>query len=95
MNGHVKVPVKVSPSSIRHGSSIRVTWATTDAAAGFVYDVQIRRPADGWAAWKVGLTEGGRAFTPKFAGRYRFRARLRATAGASSGWSDATVLTAT
>jgi plastocyanin len=47
MKGKIQVPIKASP---QHGiitTQFTVTWASVTAPVGFVYDVQIQRPAGG------------------------------------------------
>ena len=48
----------------------------------------------GWDDWKKGTTKPGAKFKAKDPGRYRFRARLRSTSGAKSGWSPPTSIRA-
>lgn len=94
MNGTVEVPVTVSPSSGGVSTSFTVTWASEAAPAGFVYDVQIRRPGDAWVNWRTGVTFSEDTFTPDGGtGTYQFRARLRKTAdGTASKYSPASAV---
>ena len=89
MGGRVSVPVRAAPAS---GSATRartVTFAAGPAPDGFAYDVQVRRPGDGWASWKRGVSEPSASFTADAGeGTYRFRARLREIDVASSRWSE-------
>jgi hypothetical protein len=66
-------------------------WSSDPAPAGFVFDVQIRRPATPFTEWRTGETHPAGAFVPDAgSGDYAFRARLRSTAnGRSSEWSPA------
>jgi len=67
-----------------------VEWAAEPAPAGFVYDVQLRRPAGGpFTAWHMGATGPGARFVPDAGtGAYAFRSRLRRLdGGARSAWS--------
>ena len=59
-----------------------VTWAVEDPAAGYVFDIQIKRPGiPGWTNWRTGVTTLSDAFTPDAGnGTYKFKARLRNTA---------------
>ncbi|MGZ8566404.1 MAG: cupredoxin domain-containing protein [Actinomycetota bacterium] len=90
MSGQVRVPLTVWPPKGPRRERFTVRWAAAVAESGFVYDVQIRRPGEGWRRWvwatgtrsTTFLQDGGR-------GRYRFRARMRQLGtGGSSGWSN-------
>lgn len=86
--GRVDVPVEL-PDEAAQGEGLTVRWAAGPVPAGFVVDVQIRRPGDaGFSAWVDGTRARQRTFTPGEEGRYAFRARLRkASDGSASGWS--------
>jgi plastocyanin len=89
MNARVEVPVGARPSTAAPGRSIRVRWATAPASDGFVYDVKVKPPDGRWGRWTWGTTAPSGVFDAGDAGTFRFRARLRASAGAHAGWSPA------
>ena len=80
--GRVAIPVKILPAA--GGTSVvrTVTWAVEDPAAGYVFDIQSKRPGiPGWTNWRTGVTTLSDAFTPDAGnGTYKFKARLRNTA---------------
>jgi hypothetical protein len=91
--GHVSVPIGVSRV---HGTTdtAKITWASGDAPAGDVFDVQVQAPGSaGFVPWRTGVTSLSDTFGPTdpawtVAGTYRFEARLRnASSGAASGFS--------
>lgn len=90
----------VSPTAIPPqggvGTTFTVTWATAPVA-GFVFDVQIKRPGATWADWKTGVTTLSSTFLPDVGtGQYSFRARIRSTSsGRASGYSPAATITVT
>lgn len=88
MNGHVDVPVRLWPRAGRLGRSFRVRWASSLAAEGFVYDVQIKRPGGSWTPWLTGATDPTTPFDPNRRGTFRFRARLRRVSDGVSEWSS-------
>jgi streptogramin lyase len=90
LTGSIGVPVVATPASGGTTTAFTITWATGAPAAGFVYDVQIKRPgSSSYVNWQSGVTAPGAMFTPDAgAGSYSLRARLRKiSSGASSGWS--------
>ena len=91
MGGSVRVPVQVTPSAGGLAKRYLITWATNPAPAGFVYDVQIRRPGADWRRWQRGTERRSARHRPRAGpGRYRFRARLRQLGtGETSDWSPA------
>jgi uncharacterized repeat protein (TIGR01451 family) len=91
----VKVPLIVAPTSGAVSTPFTVTWSSTTAPSGFVFDVQIRRPGTStWRSWKTGQTSRSAVFTPDAgAGTYRFRARMRNVAGGSAAYSAAKSIT--
>ncbi len=98
MAGSIRVPIDASPPTGSISTSFFVTWAAEDAPAGFVYDVQIRRPgASRWAPWMNGVTMPGDSFVADAGtGSYGFRGRLRsATNGAFSRYSPAAFISVT
>jgi hypothetical protein len=92
----ISVPVTAQPTSAPSASTFTITWAVA-RTAGYVFDVQIKRPGStAFANWKHGVTDLTGQFIPDHgAGKYSFRARLRLSAnGAASGYSSAVVITA-
>jgi plastocyanin len=87
MGGTVRVPTGVARSATTVGDAVTVRWAATTAAAGFVHDVQIRRPGQAWTPWRTGVVARTGTFVPARAGTFRFRARLRAPGTAHAAWS--------
>jgi len=93
MGGRVTIPMRVRRLSGAPRPTFRVGWAASDAALGFVYDVQIFRPGRQWANWQTGVTVRAVSFTPTAGpGTYRFRARMRGLAGGQALWSAAAQL---
>jgi len=89
-SGSIRVPVRVVPAAGGVQTGFVVEWAAEPAPAGFVYDVQLRRPAGGpFTAWHMGATGPGARFVPDAGtGAYAFRSRLRRLdGGARSAWS--------
>jgi hypothetical protein len=86
----IKVPMLVVPARADQGSEFMLMWAFDRNPAGWVSDVQVRRPGStGWEVLFVDATEGGAGFVPDAGpGQYAFRARLRREdSGAASEWS--------
>ena len=87
--GVIVVPLKASPASGTTATPFTITWAT-NVPAGWVEDVQIKRPGGTvFKDWRMGQTGTSSSFTPdKGAGTYSFQARLRnTTTGATSGYA--------
>lgn len=93
--GRAKVPIKISPLSGGTATVFTIQWACEDPPAGYVFDVQIKRGSGAFVNWQNGVTTMKAAFIPDAGPRtYKFRARLRNTAGgAVSGWSPAKAIT--
>jgi hypothetical protein len=94
--GSIEVPTLVQPTTGDRGTTFTVTWSATPRAAGFVFDIQIQRPADvSFSRWKYGKTAPSAQFIPDAgSGTYWFRARLRnKLTGKHSGWSPAVAIT--
>ena len=88
MGGRVTVPMRMHRVADVPAPTFRLGWAATDAAAGFVYDVQIARPGRDWTDWLYGVTARTTTFTPTAgAGIYRVRARMRSLGGGHALWS--------
>ncbi|MEP6955638.1 MAG: plastocyanin/azurin family copper-binding protein [Chthoniobacterales bacterium] len=79
MQGKVQVPIQVAPGTGTTTTGFTITWSPAPADAGFLFDVQIKRPgARSFVNWKMGRTKRMTAFTPGAGtGNYSFRARLR------------------
>lgn len=90
MAGRVTIPMRVHRIAGTPSPTFRVVWAASDAAAGFVYDVQISRPGGHWDGWRTGETVRSTPFTPHAGpGTYGFRARMRSLTGGQARWSPA------
>jgi hypothetical protein len=89
MNGKVKVPMVVSPTSGPLGTAFTLGWSTISGLSDYSFDVQRRRPSDaGFVNWIKKTNTRGISYTPGTKGTYRFRARTRNTAtGVVTGWS--------
>jgi hypothetical protein len=93
--GTVKVRLAASPTSGLTTDLYTLTYATQAPPAGFVEDIQLKRPgAGGYVDWRTGLTGTSVNFTPDAgAGSYLFRASLRRTSNAAhSGWAKVTIV---
>jgi hypothetical protein len=77
--GKLVVPVQVSPTSGTQTDTYTITWATAPLPAGFVEDVQIKRPTDTkWQQWRHGTSLLSDSFVPDAGlGNYAFRDRIR------------------
>ncbi len=92
MSGRVVIPMRVAPRRGTTSTTFTVTWAAAVADAGFVYDVQIKRPGTSWNMWLAGETSRTASFTPRAGeGTYRFRARMRSLTEGRAKWSAAAV----
>jgi len=88
MAGRVKVKIDAQPVSGVLTTPFALTWASTSAPNGFVYDVQIRRPAHPWRSWRRAVSAPGHSFHPDAGpGPYRFRSRLRSVGNGHADWS--------
>jgi dipeptidyl aminopeptidase/acylaminoacyl peptidase len=94
LKGQVRVPVVVTPSSGSAATSFLVRWTSGPPPAGFAFDVQIKRLAAAWTAWRTATTSVSGTFVADAGpGTYRFRARIRNLAnGRASGFSPAIVV---
>jgi plastocyanin len=73
----VKVPSLASPKTGGVGDTYTITWSTATAPAGFVYDVAVKRPGQGWQIWMT-TTSPNTTFVPDSGpGKYQFHARIR------------------
>jgi plastocyanin len=87
MVGRVTVPVRAVPATGSAKVRRTITWASVWADAGYIHDVQIKRPGAGWTTWRAGVRYKGAGFTPNVEGRYRFRARMREPGQGRARWS--------
>jgi hypothetical protein len=88
--GKVRVAMSASPTSGTTSTLFSLGWAAASPPAGYVFDVQIRRPGQSsFSDWVTSVTSTGAQFTPDAgAGTYTFRARVRkATGGKHTLWS--------
>jgi len=93
MGGHIAVPMRVQPRTGSRTDLYTATWAAVVPDAGFVYDVELRRPGGHWRPFLSDQTGTGASFALRAGdGTYRFRARLRALAGAAAAWSPVSLV---
>ncbi|MEO8475811.1 MAG: hypothetical protein ABI572_02025 [Actinomycetota bacterium] len=93
MGGRARVPLRAAPVTGTLGRIRTVTWATGPAPGGFVFDVQLRRPSQGWTSWRKATPWPSASFhADAGTGGYRFRARLREVGVAASRWSPAVAI---
>lgn len=95
MRGRVWVAVEVSKRRRPHGQPFALTWATGPPPGGSVYDVQVKRPGKPWRVWLIDTTDPSAELTPRHAGTFRVRARLRSLGGGMTEWSPGTRFVAT
>jgi outer membrane protein assembly factor BamB len=96
MIGTVKAPMILTPKTGSATTVFTIEWASATAPAGFVYDVQIKRPGDTvWSNWLTGQTIGQTTFVPDAGtGGYQFRGRLKSSStGAAINYSAAQTIT--
>jgi hypothetical protein len=74
----VKIATIASPKTGGVGDTYTVTWSTAPAPAGYIFDVEMKRPGQtGWTVW-MSTTSPSATFVPDSgAGKYQFHARLR------------------
>jgi plastocyanin len=94
LRASVGVGLSALPGSGSPTTQFQIVWAVGAPPAGYVFDVQIRRPNQSWVPWRTGVTSLQDVFTPDGGtGNYQFQARLRNTAnGAASGYSRAAIV---
>jgi plastocyanin len=94
MVGIIRVPIRVSPITGTTSTTFTIRLATAKQT-GIAYDIQKRKGAGAWKAWKTGVTALLVRFThPAGGGTWRFRSRVhRISNGARSGWSPARKIT--
>jgi plastocyanin len=98
LRGSIKVLPAVTPRTVASGSPVTVGWASAPPAAGYAFDVRLRRDGSAaWSAWQSQVTSTSAAFVPSRGGKYSFEARLVNTAtvpATASDWSSPVVVTA-
>ena len=90
--GTVRVPMEAAPARGTRRTTFQLYWCFCRAPAGYVFDVQLKRPGVGsFTSLATGTAAGALSVTFKHLdGTYRFRARIRRRAtGRASGWSPA------
>ncbi len=95
-HGTVKVPMDITPPSGSISTTFTVTWAIGSPPAGFVYDIQIKRPGSTkYYQWKWAQTAPSTTYVPTVGpGTYSFQARVRnSSTGIHSNWSTAFSIT--
>jgi probable HAF family extracellular repeat protein len=88
--GTVRVPMEAAPAKGTRRTTFQLYWCFCKAPAGYVFDVQLKRPgAESFTSLATGTTAGALGVRFKhLEGRYRLRARIRRKAiGKASGWS--------
>jgi plastocyanin len=90
MVGVIRVPIRVSPITGTTSTTFTIRLATAKQT-GLAYDIQKRKGAGAWRAWKTGVTALLVRFTHRAGGgTWWFRSRVhRISNGARSGWSPA------
>jgi plastocyanin len=85
----IAVPIKAMPASGTETTTFTITWSQATASLGYVFDVQVLRPAAFWFEdWQTGVIARSATFTADAGpGVYWFRARLRKLGGGKSHWS--------
>jgi hypothetical protein len=94
----IRVPLNASPLSGTTTTVFTITWSSVAPPAGYVFDIQIKRPQTStWLSWLDSQTGASATFTPDVGpGVYRFRARMRKVSNDEhSGWSSAVLITVT
>lgn len=97
VTGRIEIPIQVTPdlgplyTKYNHLVNVAtVTWAAGAPLPGYVYDVQIKRPASSaFTDWLPATVQARATFQPDAGpGFYTFRARLRKLSdNTASGWS--------
>ena len=95
MDGQIKAGVIASPGAGATTTTFTISWAAGAPAAGFAYDVQIKRPGSTkWRNFRNDTAAASTSFTPSSGpGMYSFRAKLVSPSGGGSGWSGARTIT--
>ena len=96
MAGRVSVPMKAAPTTGTTSTSFAIAWAAVVPPAGYVFDVQIKRPGDSaFIFFRNGTRSTRASYIPnKGTGTYVFRARLREPGvSAQSSWSPTRTIT--
>ena len=88
----VAVPTRVQPRRGGVGTTFIVTWCSRRLPAGFLFDVQIKRPGSAsFVDWMTNQTATAAPFLPDAGpGTYQFHSRVRdESTGAATGYSPA------
>jgi plastocyanin len=95
LTGTVNVPIGAFPLAGSVTRTFTITWASGPPGAGYVFDVQIKRPGGSWTNWQTNQTIQSTTFVPDSGvGIYSFRARYDNTSnGKASGWSPLVAIT--
>src|SRR6266550_5985341 len=90
MVGIIRVPIRVSPITGTTSTTFTIRLAIAKQT-GLAYDIQKRKGAGAWRAWKTGIAALVVRFTHRAGGgTWWFRSRVhRISNGARSGWSPA------
>jgi streptogramin lyase len=94
--GKVAVPVLPSPKKGTTSTAFTIKWAAAAPPAGFVVDVQVKRPNSAvYVNWQTGVSSTSAPFTPDAGvGKYLFKSLLRRTSnGKKSGYSKPATIT--
>jgi plastocyanin len=78
MHGKVNVRMRATPTTGTLSTTYVIRFATINAPAGFVYDVQRRKHGGTYSAW-ISTTAQTLNFTAPSKGRWEFHSRLRRT----------------
>ncbi len=95
MHGKIKVKMAAAPTSGPSSTNFVIVFATTNAASGFIHDVQKRRAGGTFSLWKSTAAQSATFVAPR-TGTFEFRARLRRLSdGVATGWSPTLTITVT
>ncbi len=88
----ISVPIALAPKSGTVSTQFGVGWAANNPPAGYVYDIDLRRPGSIYVDWQT-TTGKSTIFVPDAGpGKYTFRARMRRLSDSSaSGWATHTI----
>jgi plastocyanin len=86
MTGTIKAPMILTPATGSLSTVFTIQWATAAPPAGYLYDVQIRRPGSStWVTWKNGVTTTSATFVADGGrGNYDFKGHIRNTSNGKS-----------
>jgi len=95
MHGTVNVRMAAAPSSATLGQIFDIRWSMDTAPAGWVFDIQRKKPNKPFKNWLTGVTVDHVNFQPARKGTFQFRSRLRKLGGKSTGYSPNISITVT